>query len=252
MLDAFRRTYPGHELEKEATKQIAFVYREAGELSHAAAEYERVAAEADEPELRAEALLLAGRSVRAIEGVDRALAVYSRYVEQFPKPVETAVETRFKIAEIFKATQRRPRATTSSSSRSFASTPRRAASERDRTRNLAARSALVLAEDALRALSAREARCSRSSAACRTSGAAMDAAIKAFGDLVDYEVGDVTAAATFYMAEIYSNFSRSLVESERPADLDAARTCRSTRTRSRTRLSRSRRRPSRSTRRTSS
>ena len=50
----------------------------------------------------------------------------------------------------------------------------------------------------------------------------MDAAIEAFGKLVDYEVGEVTAAATFYMAEVYSNFSRSLVESERPAGLSAA------------------------------
>jgi hypothetical protein len=49
----------------------------------------------------------------------------------------------------------------------------------------------------------------------------MDAALQAFGALVAYEVGEVTAAATFYMAEIYSNFSRSLVESERPADLVA-------------------------------
>ncbi len=47
----------------------------------------------------------------------------------------------------------------------------------------------------------------------------MDAAIKTFSDLVAYEVGDVTAAATFYMAEIYSNFSHSLIESERPVGL---------------------------------
>jgi hypothetical protein len=49
----------------------------------------------------------------------------------------------------------------------------------------------------------------------------MDTALGAFGNLVAYEVGEVTAAATFYMAEVYSNFSRSLVESERPAGLTA-------------------------------
>jgi hypothetical protein len=40
--------------------------------------------------------------------------------------------------------------------------------------------------------------------------------------LVDYEIADVTAAATFYMAETYLDFSRALTESERPADLDPA------------------------------
>jgi hypothetical protein len=50
----------------------------------------------------------------------------------------------------------------------------------------------------------------------------MDAAIEALGSLVDYQVGDVTAAATFYMAEIYYGLSRALMDSERPAGLQAA------------------------------
>ena len=40
--------------------------------------------------------------------------------------------------------------------------------------------------------------------------------------LVDYEVADVTAAATYYIAEIYQEFSTSLLESERPAGLTDA------------------------------
>ena len=39
---------------------------------------------------------------------------------------------------------------------------------------------------------------------------------------MDYEIADVTAAATFYMAETYFDFSRSLKESERPADMKGA------------------------------
>src|SRR5260370_2230787 len=41
----------------------------------------------------------------------------------------------------------------------------------------------------------------------------------ALARLVDYGSDEVTAAATYYMAETYSNFSRSLLESERPDDL---------------------------------
>ena len=50
----------------------------------------------------------------------------------------------------------------------------------------------------------------------------MDATIKAMTGLVDYQIADVTAAATFYMAETYFDFSRSLKESERPADMKGA------------------------------
>jgi Flp pilus assembly protein TadD len=52
--------------------------------------------------------------------------------------------------------------------------------------------------------------------------ALMDTALAEFEKLVDYEVGEVTAGATFYMAEVYFEFSRSMLESERPTDLDAA------------------------------
>ncbi|HST79318.1 MAG TPA: hypothetical protein VLN58_12590, partial [Verrucomicrobiae bacterium] len=50
----------------------------------------------------------------------------------------------------------------------------------------------------------------------------MDATIKAMSGLVDYEIADVTAAATYYMAETYFDFSRSLKQSERPADMKGA------------------------------
>jgi hypothetical protein len=48
---------------------------------------------------------------------------------------------------------------------------------------------------------------------------AMSEAIKGFNALVPYEVPDVTAAATFYMGEVYANFSRTLNASERPKGL---------------------------------
>src|SRR5258708_21676528 len=49
----------------------------------------------------------------------------------------------------------------------------------------------------------------------------MDNGTRGLRRLVEYQVGEVTAAASFYMAEIYANFSQALRESERPADLGA-------------------------------
>ena len=69
----------------------------------AAAEYDRIAARSDDPALRREALLAAGDLYEQSKAGDRALDCYIRYVKEFPKPVETALETRFKIAEVYKA-----------------------------------------------------------------------------------------------------------------------------------------------------
>jgi cellulose synthase operon protein C len=220
VLEDFRESYPEHELNREATRQIAFVYREDGQIVRAAAEYERIWAEAEDPELAREALLLAGELYEDAHAPDRALDVYLRYVELFPRPLELAVETRFKIASRYQELADEPRYheqlhaivqidATAGAARS------------DRTRFLAAQSGLVLAEQTYlrfedvrlvqpfdRSLLEKQRR--------------MDLALQAFDALVSYEVGEVTAAATFYIAEIYSGFSQALLSSERPAGLTAA------------------------------
>jgi len=87
-----------------------------------------------------------------------------------------------------------------------------------RTRTLAGRAALVLTEPLYASFAAIELKLpfEKSMAAKQK---AMAEAIKGFNTLVPYEVGDVTAAATFYMAEVYANFSHSLNQSQRPGNL---------------------------------
>jgi cellulose synthase operon protein C len=218
VLDAFRSTYPDHDLHKDATRQIAHVYREDGQLSRAAAEYERISEEADDESLKREALLLAGDLYEDANQMQRALDVYRRYVDTFPRPIETAVETRHKIAGMIRkqgddAAYRREL-------QRIVDIDGAAGPDRtDRTRYLAAQSALVLAQPLYDRFA--EVRLMQPFArSLEEAQRRMDVALDAFGRLVDYEVGDVTAAATFYMAEIYHRFGRALLESERPADLD--------------------------------
>ncbi|WP_232831375.1 tetratricopeptide repeat protein [Peristeroidobacter agariperforans] len=219
VLDAFRRTYPEHELNREATKQIAFVYRQSGQVARAASEYERIAAEADKPELRGEALLLAGDLHEQGKNNERALAVYLAYVNEFPQPLDLGVETRSKIAELYKGAQDLTRY--HEQLQQIVSIDAAAGVERtNRTRTLAARSALVLGEQ-LYAQFASVKLVQPFERSLQLKQQRMDAAMKSLGALVDYQVGDVTAAATYYMAEVYFGFNRSLVESERPKDLQA-------------------------------
>jgi TolA-binding protein len=220
VLENFRETHPNHELSGEATKQIASVRREEGDLSRAAQEYERVAREADDAELRGEAMLIAGELYADAKETDRALAVYLAYVEEFPTPIEIAVETRFTIAEIYRTT--RDEEAYRDQLRSIVAIDAAAGEQRtDRMRYLAARSALVISEDLVRR-SAEIELAQPFEQNLLEKQQRMDQALKALGDLVGYEVAEVTAAATFYMAELYSDFGRSMLESERPTDLDPA------------------------------
>src|SRR5262249_32287971 len=144
---------------------------------------------------------------------------YAKYVAEFPKPVETAVETRSKMAEIYKAKGDQARYLQQLEEMVHADST--AGGERtDRTRNIAARSALELAKPSYEQFASLKL-VQPFDRSLQEKQRRMDAATKTFGALVDYQVGEVTAAATYYMAEIYANFSQSLRESERPADLGA-------------------------------
>jgi tetratricopeptide (TPR) repeat protein len=220
VLDDFRSAFPGHELEREATKQLAFVYREGGSLGLAAGEYERVATESEDPALRSEALLASGDLYEQAGDIERALAVYERYVVDFPRPAEVAIETRSKIAGMYKARGEDTRYREELAA--IVAADGAAGAERtDRTQYLAAQAAFVLAEP-LYATFAQVELVQPFEQNLARKRELMDTALSEFEKLIDYEVADVTAAATFYMAEVYFEFSRAMLESERPTDLDAA------------------------------
>ena len=186
----------------------------------AAGEYERVAEQATDPELGREALLAAGDLYEQAADTDSALGVYLRYVEAFPEPVEQALEARFKIAGFYK--DNGDGVNYREQLQAIVAADGAAGAERtDRTKYLAGQSALVLAQDLYDQFTAvKLVQPFKQSLA--TKQKRMDAAMHAFEGLVDYEVADVTAAATFYMAEIYYGFSKALLDSERPGGLDAA------------------------------
>jgi tetratricopeptide (TPR) repeat protein len=217
VLEAFRSTFPEHKLQLEASKQIAYAYRQSGQLSRAAGEYENIASKSDDPALRSEALLDAGDLYSQSNSRDRALDAYIRYVKEFPKPVDTAIETRFKISEMYKDAHNE--ALYHQQLEEIVSADASAGPARTgRTKTIAARSALVLAEQVYGDFAAVKLR-QPFETSLQDKQQRMDATIAALSRLVNYEIDEVTAAATYYMAETYSNFSRSLLESERPDDL---------------------------------
>jgi hypothetical protein len=151
-----------------------------------------------------------GNSVRALE-------VYRRYADYFPQPVDLNVETRSKIAKILKVQNNREsylheleKIVAIDASAGNARTPR--------TRYLAAQAALVLAEQSFDAFVAVRL-VKPFEVNLRKKRELMETATQKFSQLTDYELGEFTAAATFYMAEIYAQFSKALMSSERPEGL---------------------------------
>ena len=214
VLYAFRTNFPEHELQSEVTKKIAYVYKMNGQLSLAAREYERIETESTDDNVRREALQVAADLYVQEDNSIKALEVYRRYVGYFPQPVEPNLDMRSKIAEILKEQNDRSaylqeleKIVVIDASAGSASTPR--------TRYLAGNAALVLAENTYETFLAVKLVKPLKDNMKKKKGL-MKKAINGFNSLIDYEQGELTAAATFYLAEIYSHFSKALMTSERP------------------------------------
>ncbi|MFI2811262.1 tetratricopeptide repeat protein [Microbulbifer sp. JSM ZJ756] len=217
VLKGFRQHFPQHELIREVTKKLAVVYQESGQLMLAAAEFERIEREAEDDDVRREALNQAADLYSAAKRNDKALEVLRRYVKLFPTPMEPALETRQKIAELHKAAGNQ--GAYMDELRQMVRIEAQGGSQRnDRTRYLAGNAALVIAEPTFDAFT-QVRLVAPIEQNLNQKRVRMKAAIAAYTDLIDYQVADVTAAATYYLGEIYLHFSKALKESERPKNL---------------------------------
>ncbi len=220
VLEEFRAEFPEHELHSEATKQLAHIYQEDGQIERSAAEHERIADESSDPELSRDALLTAGELYDQIDSVDSTIRVYERYVAEYPRPLDLALETRSRLAEIFKGRHDLDRY--HEELNEIVAIDESAGADRtDRSRYLAATAALVLAERSYRAFA--ELRLVQPfEESLAEKQRRMDETMATLERLVTYEVAEVTAAATYYIAETYIEFSNALLTSERPTGLTDA------------------------------
>ena len=218
VLVAFRKNWPDNKLQPEVTKKIAFVYKSAGKFNLAAAEYQRMELESNDDKVKRGALEVAGDLYQKIDDKQHQLEVYSRFVKLFPKPIGPALEMYHKMAEVYLA--QNDQGAYKSILKKIISIDSGAGNARtDRSRYLAAEADLTLTQPIFdRFISVQLVEPLKKNLDLKKRY--MKEAIAAYTKLLDYEVADVTAASTYYMAEIYLGFKKALLASERPKNLN--------------------------------
>ncbi|MEJ2525487.1 MAG: tetratricopeptide repeat protein [Desulfuromonadales bacterium] len=217
VLNGFRQSFPDHALQPEVTKKMAYVYREDGRLADAAEEFERIETETDDDQIRMEALLTAAELYQDAGNQARTLDVYQRYVSNFPEPVDVNIETRHKISLLLKAAKD-DEGYFRQLEKIVAIDSAAGSSRTERTRYLASRAALVLAEQTYEQFVAIQL-VRPFKVNLQKKQVLMKENIQTFNRLLEYQDAEVTAASTFYLAEIYAHFSKALMASERPVNL---------------------------------
>lgn len=220
VLEGFRRKYPNHELAPEVTRTLAVAYLETGRGSESAAEFERIAARAEEPaDVRREALWQAATLYEKAGSQPNSSRAYANYVKQFPTPLNQAQDARQKLADMAKA-QNDVRGRSQWIAEIISADKAAGAQRTDRSKYLAARGTLETTEPQV-ALFKSIKLVAPLDKSLKSKRAAMEKVMTTYGQALDYAVAEVTTAATYGMAELYRQLAADLIASERPKDLDA-------------------------------
>ena len=218
VLEGFRHDFPASPLAAEVTRKLAVAYGEANRPGEAAAEFERIAASpTEEASVRREAQIQSADLYAKAGNQPKAVAMLEKFVATNPTPVSDAVEARQKLADYAaKAgdTARRDRWY-----REIIAADAQAGAQRtQRTHYLAAKAQLTLAtpaRDAFRAV--------RLTVPLKKSlvekRRALEAAMEGYKGAADYQVAEVTTAATYEMAELYRTLAHDVMNSQRPPNL---------------------------------
>jgi tetratricopeptide (TPR) repeat protein len=219
VLEGFRRNFPQSPLQVDVTRNLAVAYSESNRPGQAAAEFEQIAASPQESvEVQREATVQAAGLYDKAGNSAKARTMLEAFVKHFPQPLNPAIEARSKLSAM--AAKAGDYSGRDYWLREIIAADRAAGAARtDRSRALAAKATLAFAapvRDEFRSIKL-VAPLKKSLAEKRK---AMEAALKAYEAAADYQVAEVTTAATFESAELYRQLGKDLMSSERPKNLN--------------------------------
>jgi tetratricopeptide (TPR) repeat protein len=218
-LDAFRTRFPNHRLQGEASGKLATIYLEQERFGPAAAEFERQAASQTDAARGRDMLWQAALLHEKAKAQPAALRVYERYAKQYPDPLERNLEARWKLVQA-EGNQSSPKSL--AAMREIRDLDARAGSARtDRTRTLGGLSALALAQPAFVDYQ-KVALVEPLQRNLKFKRDKMQAVLQAYAQASEYGVAEVVTAATFQTANVYQDFGKSMMSSQRPKGLKPA------------------------------
>ena len=218
VLEGFRRNFPDSPLQVDVTRNLAVAYSSSNKPGLAAVEFEQISQSPKEtPEVQREATLQAADLYDKAGNTAKSRAMLEAFVKHFPQPLNPAMEARNKLSLI--AVKAGDYSGRDYWLRDIVAADRTAGAARtDRSRSLAAKATLTLATPAREEFKNIKlvVPLKKSLAEKRK---AMEAALKAYEAAADYQVAEVTTAATFESAELYRQLGKDLMSSERPKNL---------------------------------
>lgn len=219
VLERFRARYPDHPLQKEVAPKLAVAYQKTGDWRKAAAELEIIAAQGEGEELKRDAIWQSAELYLRAGQPQETLRMFQNYVRRFPKPAAEAIEAQQRLADLY--AQQNNTEQQHYWLRQVIDTDKQGGTERnERTRLLAGRAALILADVSYQAFT--DIKLTHPlKISLNLKKKAMEEALAAYRSAGELGIAEITTAATYRAAQIYSELGKALMDSERPKDLSA-------------------------------
>ncbi len=217
-LEGFRSRYPGNPLVADVDKKLAAAYQKDGKPALAASALQRIASRPGESaDTRRESAWLAATLYDEAKQKPQASKAYEFYISNFALPIERGIAGRRRLADY--ALETRDRGRYLYWLRDLVKADETAGAGRTDASKLAgAQAALELA-----LASAQDARSIRLSLPVEKSlparKNATEVAVQALNRAAAYGFADTATAATYELGVVYRDFSRALIDSERPKGL---------------------------------
>lgn len=218
VLLAFRKTYPNHRLIKDIPSKLIVAYESQQNWRDAAFELQKIWQQKGNKDQQRIALFQSAEYFEKAKDLENALAMYKRYAHDYKRPFNPAVEAHNKLDQIYLE---------------MGDTTKRLfwlnkivwlhlgakKDKTDRSKYLAAKASYELAENE-RIKYDRVKITLPLAKSIDKKNKRMKAALERYTQAVQIGVLEFTTSATFRIAELYSEFSKGLMASQRPDGLD--------------------------------
>lgn len=219
ILESFRKTYTKKKkLQQGVTEKLAFIYTETKQHSKAAREIEKLLQTKGDANFKRDMTWQAANLYIQGGNKKNGIRLFKSYIKKYPHPLVEAMEARNTLAEHYKNTRQLKK--WGHWLRAIIVADARGGKLRtDRTKYLAGNATLILTKP-LRTKYNKARLKIPLKKSLKKKKKLMQKTIKAYEQALRYNVADISTTATYQIAEIYNDFARALIKSQRPKGLN--------------------------------
>ncbi len=214
----FQKSFPKNKFSQDVTRKLSVAYLNSNQSIKAAEQFEKISDFENNKEIKMTALWQAAELYESKKNYASAIRSYSEYANLYKKPYSQYMEAMFKLTKLYDKPDKKKLRTTWQQRIISADKNTHKKNKTERTRYISSITSLGMAREKDITFN-RYHLVAPLKTNLRKKKKAMQQAVKLYGQASNYGVSEITTESTFAIAQIYFNFSKALLESERPRSL---------------------------------